>query len=92
MTPGLPEAWTAQQVFNGPLFEFLCFLAAAAAGFGDSHRRAADIDKNLCVTDRPLYRRLHLVEASRSDRGRGARDSFVIQAGVNRRAESFSRR
>lgn len=89
MTPGLPEAWTAQQVFNGPLFEFLCFFAAAA-GFGDSHRRAVDIDKNLCVTDRPLYRRLHLGEASRSDRG--ARDSFVIQVGVSRRAESFSRR
>lgn len=73
MTPRLPEACTAEQVFNGPLFDFVRFLAAAAAvGFVDSHWRAVDVDENLCVTDRPLDRWPQPCEGSWSDRGEGA--------------------
>lgn len=80
---GLSGICGVQQVVDGPLFDFLD-LVAAAAGFVDSHRRAVDADEDPRVADGPLDGRFRPREARRSDGGRGVRDVSVVQGRENR--------
>lgn len=80
---GLPGICGVQQVVDGPLFDFLD-LVAAAAGFVDSHRRAVDADEDLRVADGPLDGCFRPRKARRSDGRSGVRDVSVVQGCENR--------